>query len=223
MSGSDPENSRWEWRVFWPEGVTPPPEFTDLTRFENEAPDEFTGEKCADTYIIIPGSTANLKLEGCSAVSCKALVPTTESMTLYREKERSSFPLDAETFKAWTGITVRTDVATHREFIDTILRHCPGTKIVVVEKERKIAEYDENEKCEEKLEGMKAEFASLKICGKTFQTFCLECESKEKLDAVVKKMKVGGGCVMDYTKFLIHAGAPTPSAPAKKPKTGLTL
>jgi hypothetical protein len=201
VSDRDTEVAKWEWRVFWPEKNPPPPKFSDFSAIEGVDPEEIETEKNTDTYVLIPGNNSNIKLRG-DAVSCKIFAAKTAGLTGYQKKQNFEFPISPENFAFLTGVPSEVEIASGEAFITAVLQHIPQAKIITAEKDRKIAKFRKPKKNNEGFKKMKAEFASLDVDGRTFQTFCLESKHQKLLENTIEEINVGKGRVMDYTEFL---------------------
>jgi hypothetical protein len=195
------EIAKWEWRVFWSDKNPPPAGFSNFSAIEGVDPEEIADEKNTDSYVLIPGSNTNIKLRD-DSVSCKILAAKTVGLTGYQKKQTFEFPITSANFAFLTGISVEADIASDQDFIKVVLKHLPQAKIIIAEKERKIAKFRKPKKNKEGFKKMKAEFSSLEIDGRKFQTFCLESKHQKLLEATIEGLDVGKGRTMDYTEFL---------------------
>jgi hypothetical protein len=192
---------KWEWRVFWTEPLAAMEPFSAFSVIPDRVPDDIAAEINTDTYILISGNAANLKLRG-DAISCKTLLSQENGISAYGKKQAYPFPVSAETLCALTGIAVPNAAGSADELIKIVLKHRLDTKIIAVEKDRKTAKYKKNRKTPGKFKKMKAEFSVLRIEGRVFHTFCLESKHRKWLNETMKQINIGDGYVMNYTDFL---------------------
>lgn len=188
------KGSKWEWRVFWPEGVDPPAHFE---RYSEGKSGNLVVEQNADIYFLMPNNHVNLKLRD-SELAHKTIATKTRKMTEYQKKHSATFPMSPKTFKELTGIKVGKDIPSTMAFVTAIMVHEPGTRVVHVGKERRTLKGEGDAK-------MNAEFSELRINGRKYKTFCLESRDKGALKEAVEKLDIGLGMEMDYIDFLRKA------------------
>ena len=207
-TGTD-EKIKWEWRVFWPSDC---PHAADYGRFSflGRAPDALEKESDADTYIFREGSPLDIKLRD-GDISYKKLVSEDHGFYGFTKKHHFQFPIDAGQIGFIPGFAGHGEIRDGAALKRHLSRNPHGAAPVFITKERATASFTNPDHPEKKA---KAEFATLEINGKRFQTLSIESSHLHWLKKLAAQIDTTGGYVMDYPGFLSFA-APSAALPRR--------